>query len=146
MQSGVIVVDLIMGLIFIGGLLSIIRNSRKKGRCAAQTYARVVDFTVSDDYDSDGQKEGTSYHPIIEFSYGSGYDQQGQLINYVVRKPAGYSVSSKRKVKLGSNVKVFYNPARPDEFYVKEHSSTGGFLLMFFSALTAIVVTIGSMQ
>ncbi len=33
MQSGVIVVDLIMGLIFMGGLLSIILNSRKKGRC-----------------------------------------------------------------------------------------------------------------
>ncbi len=146
MQSGVIVVDAIMGLIFLGGLFSIIHGSRKKGRCVAETFAQVVDFTISEEHDSEGNKEGTSYYPIIEFACGSGYNQQGQLVNYVVRKPAGYSVRSKRKAKIGSSVKVFYNPEKPEEFYVKGHGSTGGFVLMFFSALTAIAVTIASMQ
>ena len=74
---------------------------------------------------------------IIEFSY-NGYDQQGQIRSYSIRRNAGYSVTRKRKVNLGGNVKVHYNPSKPKEFYVKGSSGLGCILLMIFSLFTAM--------
>ncbi len=85
MQSGVHIVDGFMALLFFGGLFSIVSAKKKKGRCIVRAWAEVVDFTIREEYDSDGQRDGTSYYPILQYTYG-GYDQWGQYQNYVVRK------------------------------------------------------------
>ncbi len=146
MSTGIWITDGIMLLIFIVGLILVIRSRRKKARCTGSAVAEIVAYTETANHDEEGKRSGTTYTPVLEFEAGGYQDAKGHYVRKMVHKSGGYSVSNLKKIKIGSKKKVFFNPDKPEEFYVKGHGGTAGWALMFFSLLTAVIVTVSFLR
>lgn len=127
----ILVFYVIPGVIMLIGVLCILSANKKKRRCTEKTDATVVDIKLDKDTDEDGVTSN-SYIPVFEFFAG------GRMI----RKAASFSVSSKRKFKKGDVKTVFYDPHKPEYFYMKgqQMGYSAGIVMICFGALLMFIL------
>ncbi len=98
----------IFGIIFaVIGLLLIIMFFRKKKNCTSVTKGTVVDIDVERNYDREHDRSYSVEFPIYE------YTVDGQTYTEKATSSSGNS-----KYRIGDEVDIYYNPIKPDEFYV----------------------------
>lgn len=126
---------IVAGAIFVAGLVFLIKDRSRRGRCKAAASATIVD--VLEEYDSEEDIENPEdrtpeYRPVFEFTAGE----------HTVSRTANISTSRKRTYKVGDVWPVKYNPADPNEFIVDDTVGTGarGFILMGLGAVMAVII------
>ena len=116
------------GLIVVG-VIVILLGIRKNIRCSGRTVGRIIGVRESQETDDEGFNH-YFYYPQFE------YVVNGQIYRGEGNK--GYSKS--RKIQIGGNIKVYYNPKKPNENFTKG----GGFILPFIGIMLIIVGVIFS--
>ena len=111
------------GLIVVGVLL-IVLGIRKIIKCSGRTVGRITGVREYQETDDEGFNH-YSYSPQFE------YVVNGQIYRGEANK--GYSKSN--KIQIGGNIKVYYNPQRPNESFTKG----GGFILPVLGIMLIIV-------
>ena len=111
------------GFIVVGVLL-IVLGIRKKIKCSGRTEGRITGVREYQETDDEGFNH-YSYSPQFE------YVVNGQIYRGEANK--GYSKSN--KIQIGGNIKVYYNPQRPNESFTKG----GGFILPVLGIMLIIV-------
>ncbi|MBQ6555472.1 MAG: DUF3592 domain-containing protein [Firmicutes bacterium] len=115
-------------LVILFGVFNIFGAIKKKQRCTARTVGTIVE--IKEDRDSDSK---TEYSPVYQYNTGT----------QMIRKKANFSTSSKRKYKLGDTTEIFYDPKKPELFYVKGQQmgyAAGIFLIIMGGVLMFIFV------
>ena len=111
------------GFIVVGALL-IVLGIRKKIKCSGRTVGTITGVREYQETDDEGFNH-YSYSPQFE------YVVNGQIYRGEANK--GYSKSN--KIQIGGNIKVYYNPQRPNESFTKG----GGFILPVLGIMLIIV-------
>ena len=111
------------GLIVVGVLL-IVLGIRKIIKCSGRTVGRITGVREYQETDDEGFNH-YSYSPQFE------YVVNGQIYRGEANK--GYSKSN--KIQIGGNIKVYYNPQKPNESFTKG----GGFILPVLGIMLIIV-------
>ena len=111
------------GFIIIG-VVVIILGIRKNIKCSGRTVGRIIGVRESQETDDEGFNH-YFYYPQFE------YVVNGQIYRGEGNK--GYS--KPRKIQIGGNIKVYYNPQKPNESFTKG----GGFILPFIGIMLIIV-------
>ena len=111
------------GLIVVGELLSVL-GIRKIIKCSGRTVGRITGVREYQETDDEGFNH-YFYYPQFE------YVVNGQIYRGEGNK--GYSKSN--KIQIGGNIKVYYNPQKPNESFTKG----GGFILPFIGIMLIIV-------
>ena len=111
------------GLIVIGVLL-IVLGIRKIIKCSGRTVGRITGVREYQETDDEGFNH-YFYSPQFE------YVVNGQIYRGEANK--GYSKSN--KIQIGGNIKVYYNPQKPNESFTKG----GGFILPVLGIMLIIV-------
>ena len=111
------------GLIVVG-VIVILLGIRKNIRCSGRTVGRIIGVRESQETDDEGFNH-YFYYPQFE------YVVNGQIYRGEGNK--GYSKSN--KIQIGGNIKVYYNPQKPNESFTKG----GGFILPFIGIMLIIV-------
>ena len=112
-----------VGLIVVG-VIVILLGIRKNMRCSGRTVGRIIGVRESQETDDEGFNHYI-YSPQFE------YVVNGQIYRGEGNK--GYS--KPRKIQIGGNIKVYYNPQKPNESFTKG----GGFILPFIGIMLIIV-------
>lgn len=120
------------GLIGVGALM-IVLGIRKNKRCSGRAVGRITGVHEDQDTDEDGFNH-YSYSPEFE------YEVNGQI--YYGTGNTAYN--KRKKIQIGGDIKVFYNPNKPEEHYTKG----GGFIQPFLGiiAIAFGVVLIATAQ
>ena len=117
--------SILIGAGFIGvGLLLIVLGVRKNKRCSGRIVGRITGVREYQETDDEGFNH-YFYYPQFE------YVVNGQIYHGEGNK--GYSKSN--KIQIGGNIKVYYNPQKPNESFTKG----GGFILPFIGIMLIIV-------
>ena len=117
--------NILVGAGFIGvGALLIVSGIRKNKRCSGRTVGRITGVREYQETDDEGFNH-YFYSPQFE------YVVNGQIYRGEANK--GYSKSN--KIQIGGNIKVYYNPQKPNESFTKG----GGFILPFIGIMLIIV-------
>ena len=111
------------GLIVVG-VIVILLGIRKNMRCSGRTVGRIIGVRECHETDDEGFNH-YFYYPQFE------YVVNGQIYRGEGNK--GYSKSN--KIQIGGNIKVYYNPQKPNESFTKG----GGFILPFIGIMLIIV-------
>ena len=111
------------GLIVVG-VIVILLGIRKNIRCSGRTVGRIIGVRESQETDDEGFNH-YFYYPQFE------YVVNGQIYRGEGNK--GYS--KPQKIQIGGNIKVYYNPQKPNESFTKG----GGFILPFIGIMLIIV-------
>ena len=111
------------GLIVVGVLL-IVLGIRKIIKCSGRTVGRIIGVRESQETDDEGFNH-YFYYPQFE------YVVNGQIYRGEGNK--GYS--KPQKIQIGGNIKVYYNPQKPNESFTKG----GGFILPFIGIMLIIL-------
>ena len=111
------------GLIVVGVLL-IVLGIRKIIKCSGRTVGRITGVREYQETDDEGFNH-YNYYPQFE------YVVNGQIYRGEGNK--GYSKSN--KIQIGGNIKVYYNPQKPNESFTK-----GGGLILPFLGIMSIIV------
>ena len=111
------------GLIVVG-VLMIVLGIRKIIKCSGRTVGRITGVREYQETDDEGFNH-YSYSPQFE------YVVNGQIYRGEANK--GYSKSN--KIQIGGNIKVYYNPQKPNESFTKG----GGFILPVLGIMLIIV-------
>ena len=111
------------GLIVVG-VIVILLGIRKNIKCSGRTVGRIIGVRESQETDDEGFNH-YFYSPQFE------YVVNGQVYRGEGNK--GYSKSN--KIQIGGNIKVYYNPQKPNESFTKG----GGFILPFLGIMMIIV-------
>ena len=111
------------GLIVVG-VIVILLGIRKNMRCSGRTVGRIIGVREYQETDDEGFNH-YFYYPQFE------YVVNGQIYRGEGNK--GYSKSN--KIQIGGNIKVYYNPQKPNESFTKG----GGFILPFIGIMLIIV-------
>lgn len=111
------------GFIVVGVLL-IVLGIRKIIKCSGRTVGRITGVREYQETDDEGFNH-YFYSPQFE------YVVNGQIYRGEGNK--GYSKSN--KIQIGGNIKVYYNPQKPNESFTKG----GGFILPFIGIMLIIV-------
>ena len=111
------------GLIVVG-VIVILLGIRKNMRCSGRTVGRIIGVSESQETDDEGFNH-YFYYPQVE------YVVHGQIYRGEGNK--GYSKSN--KIQIGGNIKVYYNPQKPNESFTKG----GGFILPFIGIMLIIL-------
>ena len=111
------------GLIVVG-VIVILLGIRKNIRCSGRTVGRIIGVRESQETDDEGFNH-YFYYPQFE------YVVNGQIYRGEGNK--GYSKSN--KIQIGGNIKVYYNPQKPNESFTKG----GGFILPVLGIMLIIV-------
>ena len=111
------------GFIVVGVLL-IVLGIRKIIKCSGRTVGRITGVREYQETDDEGFNH-YFYSPQFE------YVVNGQIYRGEGNK--GYSKSN--KIQIGGNIKVYYNPQKPNENFTKG----GGFILPFIGIMLIIV-------
>ena len=90
------------------GLFTLVSGVKRLKRCTCKTVGRIIDVSISEDKDADGFLT-TYYAPKFE------YEVNGHIFQGV----GDTSYRSKRRVKIGGNINVYYNPENPSDCYTK---------------------------
>ena len=106
------------------GVIVILLGIRKNMRCSGRTVGRITGVREYQETDDEGFNH-YFYSPQFE------YVVNGQVYRGEGNK--GYSKS--RKIQIGGNIKVYYNPQKPNEHFTKG----GGFILPFIGTMLIIV-------
>ena len=93
-------------------------------RCKNKTVGRITGISKSEDKDKDNILT-TYYSPEFE------YEVNGQIYHGI----GDTSYEHYKKIKIGGNIKVFYNPENPEEHFTKG----GGILTIFFGAFMLLI-------
>ena len=112
-----------VGLIVVG-VIVILLGIRKNIRCSGRTVGRIIGVRESQETDDEGFNH-YFYYPQFE------YVVNGQIYRGEGNK--GYS--KPQKIQIGGNIKVYYNPQKPNESFTKG----GGFILPFIGIMLIIV-------
>ena len=112
-----------IGLLIVG-VIVIILGIRKNIKCSGRTVGRIIGVRESQETDDEGFNH-YFYYPQFE------YIVNGQIYRGEGNK--GYSKSN--KIQIGGNIKVYYNPQKPNESFTKG----GGFILPFIGIMLIIV-------
>lgn len=117
--------NILVGAGFIGvGLLLIVLGIRKNKRCSGVVVGKITGVHEDVDIDDEGYNS-YSYSPEFEYE-----------VNGKVYHGSGSRAYSKRKkIQIGGNIKVYYNPQKPNESFTKG----GGFILPFLGIMLIIV-------
>ena len=111
------------GLIVVG-VIVILLGIRKNIRCSGRTVGRIIGVRESQETDDEGFNH-YYYYPQFEYE-----------VNGKVYHGSGSRAYSKRKkIRIGGNIKVYYNPQKPNESFTKG----GGFILPFIGIMLIIV-------
>lgn len=117
--------NILVGAGLIGvGLLLIVLGVRKIKRCSGRTVGRITGVREYQETDDEGFNH-YFYYPQFE------YVVNGQIYHGEGNK--GYSKSN--KIQIGGNIKVYYNPQKPNESFTK-----GGGCIMPFIGIMLIIV------
>ena len=111
------------GLIVVG-VLMIVLGIRKIIKCSGRTVGRITGVREYQETDDEGFNH-YFYSPQFE------YVVNGQIYRREANK--GYSKSN--KIQIGGNIKVYYNPQKPNESFTKG----GGFILPVLGIMLIIV-------
>ena len=111
------------GLIVVG-VIVILLGIRKNIRCSGRTVGRIIGVRESQETDDEGFNH-YFYYPQFE------YVVNGQIYRGEGNK--GYS--KPQKIQIGGNIKVYYNPQKPNESFTKG----GGFIMPFIGIMLIIV-------
>ena len=111
------------GLIVVG-VIVILLGIRKNMRCSGRTVGRIIGVREYQETDDEGFNH-YFYYPQFE------YVVNGQIYRGEGNK--GYS--KPQKIQIGGNIKVYYNPQKPNESFTKG----GGFILPFIGIMLIIV-------
>ena len=106
------------------GMLLIVLGIRKKIKCSGRTVGRITGVHEDVTTDDDGFNS-YSYSPEFE------YEVNGK----VYHGSGSRAYSKRRKIRIGGNINVFYNPNKPEEHFTKG----GGFILPFLGIMSIIV-------
>ncbi|MDY3910059.1 MAG: DUF3592 domain-containing protein [Eubacterium sp.] len=113
------------GLIGVGALM-IVLGIRKNKRCSGRAVGRITGVHEDQDTDEDGFNH-YSYSPEFEYEVnGKNYSQTAPFRTY-----------QKRKYPIGSEMKISYNPRKPEEIRFVEHPFPlpMGVVFLFFGAV-----------
>lgn len=117
--------NILVGAGFIGvGALLIVLGIIKKIKCSGRTVGRIIGVREYQETDDEGFNH---YYYSPEFEYVV----NGQIYHGEGNK--GYS--KPRKIQIGGNIKVYYNPQKPNESFTK-----GGGCIMPFIGIMLIIV------
>ena len=117
--------NILIGAGFIGvGALLIVLGIRKSIKCSGRTVGRITGVREYQETDDEGFNH---YYYSPEFEYVV----NGQIYRGEGNK--GYSKSN--KIQIGGNIKVYYNPQKPNESFTK-----GGGCIMPFIGIMLIIV------
>ena len=111
------------GFILVGVVVTIL-GIRKNIKCSGRTVGRIIGVREYQETDDEGFNH-YFYYPQFE------YVVNGQIYRGEGNK--GYSKSN--KIQIGGNIKVYYNPKKPNECFTKG----GGFILPFIGIMLIIV-------
>lgn len=106
------------------GVIVILLGIRKKIKFSGRTVGRIIGVREYQETDDEGFNH-YFYYPQFE------YVVNGQIHRGEGNK--GYSKS--RKIQIGGNIKVYYNPQKPNEHFTKG----GGFIMPFIGIMLIIV-------
>ena len=106
------------------GVVVIILGIRKNIKCSGRTVGRIIGVREYQETDDEGFNH-YFYYPEFE------YVVNGQIYRGEGNK--GYSKSN--KIQIGGNIKVYYNPQKPNESFTKG----GGFILPFIGIMLIIL-------
>lgn len=117
--------NILVGAGFIGvGALLIVSGIRKNKRCSGVVVGKITGVHEDVTTDDDGFNS-YSYSPEFE------YEVNGK----VYHGSGSRAYSKRRKIRIGGNINVFYNPNKPEEHFTKG----GGFILPFLGIMLIIV-------
>lgn len=123
---------ILIGAGFIGvGALMIVLGVKKIKRCSGKCIGRITGVREDQDTDDDGFNY-YSYSPEFE------YEVNGQIYHGT----GNTAYSKRKKIQIGGNIKVFYNPNKPEEHYTKGGGGVQPFLGMI--AITVGVILIAT--
>ena len=111
------------GFILVGVVVTIL-GIRKNIKCSGRTVGRIIGVRESQETDDEGFNH-YFYYPQFE------YVVNGQIYRGEGNK--GYSKSN--KIQIGGNIKVYYNPQKPNESFTKG----GGVILPFIGIMLIIL-------
>ena len=106
------------------GVVVIILGIRKNIKCSGRTVGRIIGVREYQETDDEGFNH-YSYSPQFE------YVVNGQIYRGEANK--GYSKSN--KIQIGGNIKVYYNPQKPNESFTK-----GGWFILPVLGIMLIIV------
>ena len=117
--------NILVGAGFIGvGALLIVSGIRKNKRCSGVVVGKITGVHEDVTTDDDGFN---SYSYTPEFEY--------EVNGKVYHGSGSRAYSKRRKIRIGGNINVFYNPNKPEEHFTKG----GGFILPFLGIMLIIV-------
>ena len=117
--------NILVGAGFIGvGALLIVSGIRKNKRCSGVVVGKITGVHEDVTTDDDGFNS-YSYSPEFE------YEVDGRIYHGI----GDTSTEHYKKIKIGGDIKVFYNPDNPEEHFTKG----GGFILPFLGIMLIIV-------
>ena len=111
------------GFILVGVVVTIL-GIRKNIKCSGRTVGRIIGVREYQETDDEGFNH-YFYYPQFE------YVVNGQIY----RGEGNKGCSKSNKIQIGGNIKVYYNPQKPNESFTKG----GGFILPFIGIMLIIV-------
>lgn len=125
---GLVITLLGLALAFLApAVIILVVRSRKHASCTMRTVGTLTGWQRR--YDSDN----ITYHPIYEYE-ANGVMQQ-RASNYS-------SASFNKKHGVGSQVELFYNPTKPQSFYVTEEDAGVNIITGAFFAVAGILLAV----
>lgn len=117
--------NILFGAVFIvAGVLLILFGFKKIMRCSGRAVGKITGIRETEESDNEGFKH-YSYSPEYEF------ESDGQIYRGVGSK----AYSKSKKIHIGGDIKVYYDPKDPKENYTKG----GGAILPFLGIMFIIV-------
>lgn len=133
-ERGVVLIasnNLLIGIGFlIAGVIVILLGIRKITRCSGRTVGRIIGVREEQETDDEGFNH---YYYTPEFEYVV----NGQVYRGIGNK----SYSKPQKIQIGGNIKVSYNPKKPNEYFTKGGGKILPFLGIMLILLGIIFVT-----
>lgn len=102
-------------------------RARKRSRCTVRTMGTIIGWQTRRD------SESVSFHPIYEYEANGSMQQIAS--NYS-------STSFNKKYPVGSRLELFFDPSKPQSFYVPEEDDGISFLVRIFFGIALLLVII----
>ena len=122
-------IEILISIAFtIFGAFMLVSGIKTLRRCKSRTVGRITGISESEGRDKDNYRT-TFYSPEFE------YEVDGRIYHGI----GDTSTEHYKKIKIGGDIKVFYNPDNPEEHFTKG----GGMLPTIFGAVTFVFGVLG---